>query len=175
MKHIHTFEEFLNEAKKSGDVITIKNFTDTDHTRLIKWISSEFGNKYNPGMKWTGGHLTKGGEFTLDVSDWNPRDRKDLEKYLKSLDIVFESVVNEANYGELMDLVKKGMGWATVEWVRQCPINRAGRLALAQSLAKEGRLFSDEDLNDDHHMGDADPREDGIKPLSVADLKKVGL
>jgi hypothetical protein len=97
MKHIHTFESFLNEANKTGEKITLKGFTDIDHTRLVKWMSSEFGPmKYNPGMEWVGGHLTKGGDFTLDVSDWNERDLKDLKAYLSSQNHVFESFVNEA-------------------------------------------------------------------------------
>jgi len=101
MKHIHTFESFLNEANKTGEKITLKGFTDIDHSRLVKWMSSEFGPmKYNPGMEWVGGHLTKGGDFTLDVSGWNARDLKDLKAYLKSQHHVFESV-NEAKTDEL--------------------------------------------------------------------------
>jgi hypothetical protein len=86
-----------------------------------------------------------------------------------------EENLNEANHGELFDLVKNGFGWATVEWVRQCPINRPGRIALAMSLAKEGMLFDDADLKDEHVNGEVDPRQDGIQPMSIADAKKTGL
>jgi len=69
--------------------------------------------------------------------------------------------------------IKSGMGWATVEYVDIAPLNRAGKIALAQMLAAEGILFADEDLSDKHHQGKADPVKDGIKPMSVADAKKL--
>jgi len=101
MKHIKTFESFLNEANKTGEKITLKDFTDIDHSRLVKWMSSQFGPmKYNPGMEWVGGHLTKGGDFTLDVSGWDARDLKDLKAYLKSQYHVYESV-KESELNEL--------------------------------------------------------------------------
>jgi hypothetical protein len=84
-----------------------------------------------------------------------------------------ESQLNEANLNDMIDLVKGGFGWTTDEWVRQCPMNRPGKMALAQALAKEGMLFSEDDLTDKHAMGDSNPAKDGIKPMSVADAKKL--
>jgi hypothetical protein len=96
MKHIKTFESFLNEGAKDDNVITFKKFKDIDHTRLVKWMQNEFGNKYNPGMKWLDGHLINGGDFELDVSDWDKKDLADLKKYLKSQSYISEGIVNEA-------------------------------------------------------------------------------
>jgi len=95
MKHIHTFESFLNEAKKSSDVITLKKFLSKDHNALWKWMQKEFGQKYFPGLKRIAGPLTHGGDFTLDVSNWDEKDIKSLKDYLSSNGHVFESELNE--------------------------------------------------------------------------------
>jgi hypothetical protein len=84
-----------------------------------------------------------------------------------------EAQVNEANLNDMINLVKQGYGWATDEWVRQCPMNRAGRMALAQALAKEEMLYSEDDLTDEHINGEVNPKQDGIKPMSTADAKKI--
>ena len=85
----------VNEATKNDNVITFKKFKDIDHTRLVKWMQNEFGNKYNPGMKWLGGHLVNGGDFELDVTDWDKRDLADLKKYLKSQSYISEGIVKD--------------------------------------------------------------------------------
>ena len=91
MKHIKTFENFLNEGTKTDNVITLKNVKDINHTRIVKWMQNEFGGKYFPGMKWVGGHLTKGADFELDITGWDKKDLEDFKKYLKSQDYIFES------------------------------------------------------------------------------------
>ena len=96
MKHIQTFESFLNEAAKNDNVITFKKFKDIDHTRLVKWMQNEFGMKYNPGMKWLDGHLINGGDFELDVTGWDKTDLADLKKYLKAQRYISESLLNES-------------------------------------------------------------------------------
>ena len=107
MKHIQTFESFLNEAAKNDNVITFKKFKDIDHTRLVKWMQNEFGMKYNPGMKWLGGHLINGGDFELDVTGWDKTDLADLKKYLKAQRYISESLLdeslNEAYFTETMN------------------------------------------------------------------------
>jgi len=85
----------------------------------------------------------------------------------------FENFLNEANVSTVMDAIKRGLGWASVDYVRNAPINRAGRMALAQMLAADGILFADDTLSDEHHEGKADPVEDGITPLSIEDAKKL--
>ena len=85
----------------------------------------------------------------------------------------YEDFLNESTINDMLNLVKTGFGWATVEWVRQSPMNRPGKMALAQALAKEGLLFDDNDLTDEHINGEVDPNQDGIKPLSVNDAKKL--
>ena len=83
----------------------------------------------------------------------------------------FESFLNEGlGVGTIMTGIKNGAGWASVEYIKNLPINRAGRMALAQMLAAEGMLFADDDLSDKHHSGDESPIEDGVKPLSIKDL-----
>jgi hypothetical protein len=97
MKHIHTFESFLNEAKKSSNVITIRKFLSKDHNALWKWMQKEFGpGKYSPGLQRIAGPLTHGGDFTLDVSNWDEKDIETLKAYLSSQNHVFESFLNEA-------------------------------------------------------------------------------
>ncbi len=100
MKNLQTFEEFLNEATKNDNVITFRKFKDIDHTRLVKWMFTEFGNKYNPGMKWIDGHLIKGGDFELDVTNWEKRDLAVLKAYLKSQSYIAEGLVNETQLTE---------------------------------------------------------------------------
>ena len=85
----------------------------------------------------------------------------------------YDEFLNESSVNDMVNLVKNGYGWATTEWVRQSPINRAGRLALAQALAKDGLLYDEDDLTDEHINGEVDPKQDGIKPMSVADAKKL--
>ena len=77
-----------------GNIITIKNIKDIDHTRIVKWMQNEFDGKYFPGMKWVSGHLTDGGNFALDVSDWDNGDLENLKKYLKSQSISFKNKIN---------------------------------------------------------------------------------
>ena len=96
MKNLRTFDEFLNEAKKSNDVITLKKFLSKDQNALWKWMQKEFGQKYSPGLKRIAGPLTHGGDFTLDVSNWDEKDIKSLKDYLSSNGHVFESELNEA-------------------------------------------------------------------------------
>lgn len=88
-------------------------------------------------------------------------------------EFVNESQINESNLNDMIRLVKDGFGWTTDEWVRQCPMNRPGRMALAQALAKEGMLFSEDDLTDEHINGEVDPKQDGIKPMSPAEAKNI--
>ena len=122
------------------------------------------------------------GYWILDVEKLSERELKDLLQYLESEKYKFgtqiwlpayESEINEANLNDMINLVKDGFGWATDEWVRQCPMNRPGRMALAQALAKDGMLFSEDDLTDKHINGEIDPNQDGIKPMSIADAKKL--
>jgi hypothetical protein len=97
MKHIHTYESFVNEAKKSSNVITIRKFLSKDHNALWKWMQKEFGpGKYSPGLQRIAGPLTHGGDFTLDVSNWDEKDIETLKAYLSSQNHVFESFLNEA-------------------------------------------------------------------------------
>jgi hypothetical protein len=166
MTKIKTYSEFLNEGEihifdKLGEPLTAigtaieELLKDADKIEDPKWIAALKGIQ----------------------TQWKKLDDT-IGKADSRLGIIpiKESEINEANYGELFDLVKNGFGWATIEWVRQCPINRAGRLALAQSLAKAGMLYDDADLKDEHINGEVDPgRGDGIKPMTVADLKKHGL
>ena len=86
----------------------------------------------------------------------------------------FESFLNEGmTVNNMIDNIKSGEGWATIDYVRQAPLNRPGRMALAQELAKIGILFNDDDLSDEHHMGNKNPLDDKkIKPMSVEDVKK---
>ena len=100
-------EGLVNEAAKNDNVITFKKFKDIDHTRLVKWMQNEFGNKYNPGMKWLGGHLVNGGDFELDVTDWDTRDLADLKKYLKSQSYISEGIVNEGQSSRRTQDTKK--------------------------------------------------------------------
>ena len=96
MKHIHTFESFLNEAKKSSKVITLRKFLSKDHNALWKWMQKEFGpTKYSPALLRIAGPLTHGGDFTLDVSDWDEKDIETLKDYLSSQNHVFENFLNE--------------------------------------------------------------------------------
>jgi hypothetical protein len=95
MKNLSTYEDFLNEAKKSNDVITLKKFLSKDHNALWKWMQKEFGQKYSPGLQRIAGPLTHGGDFTLDVSNWDEKDIKSLKDYLSSNGHVFESELNE--------------------------------------------------------------------------------
>jgi hypothetical protein len=95
MKNLQTFEEFLNEAKKSSNVITLKKFLRKDHNNLWKWMQKEFGLKYSPGLQRVAGPLTHGGDFTIDVSNWDEKDIEALKAYLKSQNHVFESFLNE--------------------------------------------------------------------------------
>ena len=91
MKHIHTFESFLNEGKKSSDVITLKKFTGKDHNNLWSWMQKEFGpTKYSPGIQRVAGPLTHGGDFTLDISAWDKKDVEALKAYLSSQNHVYE-------------------------------------------------------------------------------------
>jgi hypothetical protein len=85
----------------------------------------------------------------------------------------FENFLNEANVSTVMDAIKSGMGWASVDYVRNAPLNRPGKIALAQMLAADGILFDDDSLSDEHHKGNANPVEDGIAPLSIEDAKKL--
>ena len=87
----------------------------------------------------------------------------------------FESFLNEGmTVNTMIDNIKSGMGWATIDYVRQCPLNRPGKMALAQELAKMGILFDDDAISDAHHMGDLSPLDDkNIKPMSVEDAKKA--
>ena len=80
-------------SNSPGNVITIKNIKDIDHTRIVKWMQNEFDGKYFPGMKWVSGHLTDGGDFALDVSKWDKRDLEKLKKYLESQSIKFNGGV----------------------------------------------------------------------------------
>jgi hypothetical protein len=86
----------------------------------------------------------------------------------------FESFLNEGlGVGTIMTEIKNGAGWASVDYIHNLPINRAGKMALAQMLAAEGMLFADEDLTDKHHEGNADPIEDGVAPMSINDAKNL--
>lgn len=87
----------------------------------------------------------------------------------------FEIFLNEGmTVNNLIDNIKDGMGWATIDYVRQAPLNRPGKMALAQELAKMGILFDDDAISDEHHMGNLNPLDDKkIKPMSVEDAKKA--
>lgn len=85
----------------------------------------------------------------------------------------YEDFLTESTVNDMVDLVKKGFGWATIDWVRESPINHNDKAALAVALAKDGLLFNDDDLKDEHIDGQVDPKQDGIKPMSVADAKKL--
>lgn len=116
MKHIHTFESFLNEGKKPIDVITLKKFTGKDHNNLWSWMQKEFGpTKYSPGLQRIAGPLTHGGDFTLDISNWDKKDIEALKAYLSSQNHVYESLNESTNrwYGKLLSLgrLKVGIKW----------------------------------------------------------------
>jgi len=89
----------------------------------------------------------------------------------------FESFLNEGagtpTVNSIFDEVQRGTGWASVEYVRQSPLNRAGKMALAQKLAAEGILFDDDALSDEQAKGNASPVEDGVTPISMADAKRL--
>ena len=130
MKNLITFEEFLNEATKNDNVITIKKLNDINHTRLVKWMHNEFGNKYNPGMQWVDGPLKKG-DFELDVTNFEKKDLADLKNYLKYQGYIFEGSVNEGKSTEQ-------------EAVYMAPKNRSSLQKYNEKICK---IISDEGSN----------------------------
>jgi len=95
MKHIQTYESFLNEATKNNNIITIEKITAGKHTGLVKWMQNEFGPKYNRTLDTFAPlyHVN----YELDVTDWDKKDLEDLKKYLKSQNYIFENFLNESS------------------------------------------------------------------------------
>ncbi len=82
MKHIKTFESFLNEGANMEKEIEIKSLSDLDHTRIIKWL----GDNINSGQY----DLKKksGKDYILDVSKALPVEIEDIKNYLTSQDYI---------------------------------------------------------------------------------------
>ena len=105
MKHIHTYESFLNEANRSkrgnNKINFLKDSTsEVDHTRLVKWMGQNIdSNKYYFEKSKTVGY------WILDVEKLSEIELKNLLGYLKSEKYKFgteiwlpayESKINEA-------------------------------------------------------------------------------
>ena len=101
-----TNEAIVKEAQKNNHIITIKQLSDVNHTRLVKWMHNEFAGKPNSELKRISGSSTKG-DFTLDTSNWDKKDIAVLKKYLKSQDYMFEGIVKEAKQ-EAVYMAPKG-------------------------------------------------------------------
>ena len=84
-------KDAIKESVVNGENINIKNISDIEHTRLIKWISQNIYVKSEIDVV-----KSKDG-FTIDASKIPSRDKNDLIKYLRSNDYLNESVVNERN------------------------------------------------------------------------------
>ena len=75
MKHLHTFESFLGEARVAAtDKIIIPTLSDIDHTRIVKWCSANGIKDY----EWE----KSGDGYIMDTSKMPIRDQQDLDKYL---------------------------------------------------------------------------------------------
>jgi hypothetical protein len=81
----------VTESVVNEETINIKNISDIDHTRLIKWISQNLYAKSDIDVV-----KSKDG-FTIDASKIPSRDKNDLIKYLRYNDYLNESLVNERN------------------------------------------------------------------------------
>ena len=96
----------LKDAQKTNHIITIKQLSDVNHTRLVKWMHNEFAGKTNSALKRVSGGSSKG-DFTLDTSNWDKKDIAVLKNYLKSQDYMFEGTVTEAKQ-EAVYMAPKG-------------------------------------------------------------------
>ena len=92
MKHIKLFEAFVNEAK-GKDLIQVKKLDWVDHTRLIKFVSKEFG-KLDITVTRTGG-------YTIDPSGLSDSEVEILLEYLRSQKYIREFII------ELAELYKE--------------------------------------------------------------------
>jgi hypothetical protein len=96
----------LDKAKKilSGKVksvneenINLKNISDIDHTRLIKWISQNLYVKSDIDVV-----KSKDG-YTINADKIPSRDKNDLIKYLRHNGYLNESVINEGDMTKFYD------------------------------------------------------------------------
>jgi len=135
MKHIHTFESFVNEAKKPSNAITLKKFLSKDHNNLWNWMQKEFGLKYSPGLQRVAGPLTHGGDFTIDVSNWDEKDIEALKAYLKSQNHVFESFLNEGRVKATDKIIIPTLSdidhtrivkWCSANGIKDCEWEKSG-------------------------------------------------
>ena len=84
-----TFDDvkpWVKESVNEGD-INLKNISDTDHTRVIKWIGQNLSGTVDVEKSDKG--------FKVDGSKISSKDKNDLIKYLKSNDYLNESGVSE--------------------------------------------------------------------------------
>ena len=88
----------LSESQVNEADISLKNISDIEHTRLIKWIGQNLNSNVDV-VKSTDG-------FTIDASKIPSRDKNDLIKYLKSSDYLNESYTNEASAFMAKDVAK---------------------------------------------------------------------
>ena len=112
MKHIHTFEEFLNESNRSkrgnNKINFLKDSTsEVDHTRLVKWMGKNIdSNKYYFEKSKTVGY------WILDVEKLSEGELKDLLQYLDSEKYKFSTQIwlpayeSEINEGATPRLLK---------------------------------------------------------------------
>jgi len=108
-----TFESAVNEEN-----INLKNISDIDHTRLIKWISQNLYVKSDIDVV-----RSKDG-YTINADKIPSKDKNDLIKYLRHNDYLNESVINEAaakqfdkDVETLIKDIKRGYGWIEPEYV----------------------------------------------------------
>jgi hypothetical protein len=95
MKHIHSFESFINEAQKGktvrdNNLIYFTKMSDADHTRLVKWMGQ---NLDAPDYKFTKGGRTSLETHTLDVSALSNQDLNDLFQYMESQKYPFSTTI----------------------------------------------------------------------------------
>lgn len=72
----------LSESQVNEADINLKNISDIEHTRLIKWIGQNLNSDVDVVKSKDG--------FTIDASKIHSRDKNDLIKYLKSSDYLNE-------------------------------------------------------------------------------------
>jgi len=90
MKHIHTFESFINESSN----ITVPSLSDVDHTRLIKWM----GDQFNAGSY----SIKKDGKgFVIDTRKLSKGEIESLNSYLKSQLYIDESAFLEGAMADI--------------------------------------------------------------------------
>ena len=84
------FESVVTEAK-GKDLIQLQNLDWVDHTRLIKFISKEFGK--------LDVNVTKTGGYTIDPSKLSDKEVEILLDYLRSQKYIIEQFIDEAWVG----------------------------------------------------------------------------